>query len=521
MRLALRTKAGPRAQVSSVMSYPAPVKGWNASSSLASMKPDEAIVLDNWFPRPSYCELRGGYASHATDMTDNGKTLVVHNAMSGTNKMFCATDSGVYDVTIAGAVGASVAARTDGKHQWTMFGDGTNSWLIMCNGADKPLYFDGSAWTAVDGTTSPALTGLTTTSIIGATVYKGRLLFLEKNSLSFWYLAAGAAGGALTEFDLSGEAKRGGYLMAIATWTRDAGDGQDDVCVFITSEGEALIYQGNNPSSSTSWAKVGSFFIGKPLGRRCVTQFGGDLVVLTQNGTFPLSAALQSANIDYKLALSFKIEDAFTEAARNFGAVFGWKTTIYPAQSALIVNVPVAEDGVHYQYVMNTTTKAWCRFKDWDAEDFAVMNGELYFCKGTSVYKAWYGKDDDGSNITGYGKTAFSYFNTSGQTKDFKMFRPVMAVDGNLSFLADIDVDFKDDEITGTATYTTNNPGAKWDVDNWDAGYWAGQLEILKEWTSPAEWTGYCAAGKIKVVTNELTVQWMSNDFMYERGGMF
>jgi len=281
MRTALRRKSQPYAQVSTVMSYPAPVKGWNANTALAAMKPDEAIVLNNWYPRPSYCEIRGGHSSHATGMTGIGKTLAVHNAMSGTNKMFCSTASGVYEVTSAGAVGASVAARTNGKHQWTMFGDGTSNWLIMCNGVDKPLYYDGSAWTAVDGVTSPALTGLTTTEIIGATVYKGRLLFIQKATLSFWYLAAGAAGGALTEFDLSGEAKKGGYLMAIATWTRDAGDGQDDVAVFITSEGEAIIYQGNNPSSSTTWAKVGTFSIGKPLGRRCVTQFGGDLVVIT------------------------------------------------------------------------------------------------------------------------------------------------------------------------------------------------------------------------------------------------
>ena len=29
-------------------SRPAPVRGWDAKSSLAQMKPDAAIVLDNW-----------------------------------------------------------------------------------------------------------------------------------------------------------------------------------------------------------------------------------------------------------------------------------------------------------------------------------------------------------------------------------------------------------------------------------------------------------------------------------------
>lgn len=484
------------------------------------MKPTDAIALENWFPNTSYVEIRGGYANHATGMTGNGKTLATYNALTGTNKMFAATASGVYDASSAGAVGAAVAVRTNGKHQWTMFGDGTSNWLIMANGVDKPLYYDGTTWTAVDNATTPALTGLTTTKIISATVYKGRLFFIEKDSLSFWYLPAGVAGGALLEFDLSAEAKRGGFLMAMAVWTRDAGDGQDDVAVFITSEGEAIVYQGNNPSNSVFWSKIGAYFIGKPLGRRCVTQYGGDVIILTQNGTFPLSAALQSAAIDYKLALSFKIETAFTDAARTYGSVFGWSSTVFPGRAALIVNVPIAEDGEHEQYVMNTTTKSWCRFKEWDAEDFAIFNGELYFTTGTKVVKAWTGMIDGANNIEAYGKTAFSYFNEKGVLKQFKMYCPVLSVNGNINFLTDIDVDFQDTPITGTASYSVTS-GAQWDVSNWDQANWAAGLETVKTWTSPDEYSGYCASAKVKIATNSLTVQWMASNFIYEKGSIF
>lgn len=520
MRQPLRTKGSiPRGPVSVSQSTPAPVGGWNTRDALAAMKPTDAVALDNWFPTTSYCEIRGGYASYATGMTGNGKTLAVYNALSGTNKMFCATASGIYDVSSAGAVGASVATPTNGKYQWTMFGDGTSNWLIMVNGVDKPLYYDGAAWTAVDGVSSPALTGLATTNIIGVNVFKGRLFFIQKASLCYWYLSAGVAGGALTKIDLSAECKRGGYLVAMASWTRDSGDGADDVAVFVTSEGEAVVYQGNNPASSSSWAKIGAYYIGRPLGRRCMTQFGGDLIVLTENGTFPMSAAMQSATIDYKYALSFKIEPTFTEAGRLYGSTFGWKATVYPAQSALLVNVPVAEDGVHEQYVMNTITKSWCRFNSWNAEDFAIFNGELYFTSGTSVNKAWTGQIDGANDIVAYGKTAFSYFGSPGLKKTFKLFRPVIAVDGSISFLTDIDIDFKDDELTGTATYSVSS-SAIWDTSVWDSADWVGGLEVVKNWTSPAEWDGYCAAGKIQISTNYLTVQWLSCDFAYERGGV-
>ena len=517
MRSALRQKRHPRTITSHSKSVPSPIGGWNARDALAEMPAKDAIALDNWMPGTSYCEIRGGYASHATGMTNAGKTLMVYNTMTGTNKMLCTTSSGTYDVSSAGAVGASVLARSNGKHQWVMFGDGSSNWLIAVNGADKPLYYDGTTYTAVDNATTPALTGLTTTRIIGLNVYKGRMFFIEKDSLSFWYLAAGAAGGALTEFDLSAECKKGGYLMAMATWTRDAGDGQDDVAVFLTSEGEAIVYQGNNPSVAANWEKVGSYFVGKPIGRRCMMQYGGDIILLTENGTFPLSQALQNAVVDFKMALSFKIENAFTSAARSYGSIYGWEAILYPAQSALIVNVPIVEDGEHEQYVMNTITKAWCRFTGWDAETFAVFNKELYFVSGTIVNKAWTGMVDGVDNIVAYGKQAFSYFGDRDRLKHFKMFRPILAVNGSLTYLTDIDVDFQDDDISATATYTVV-PGGVWDTDLWDTAYWQSGLQISRVWNTPVEWDGKCAAGKIKVTTNSLTIQWMSSDYIYETG---
>ena len=218
MRTPLRQKSAiGRAQTSTLQSYPAPVGGWNARDALAQMKETDAVDLENWFPRPSYVESRGGSSSHATGMTGNGKTLATYNKLAGTSEMFCYTASGIYDVSSSGAVGASKLSRTVGKHQWVNFGDGTNNYLIAVNGTDKPAYYNGTTWTAVDGVSSPALTGLTTTKIIGVFVFKGRLIFIEKDSLSFWYLDAGSAGGSLTEFPLDANCPRGGYLVAGAT----------------------------------------------------------------------------------------------------------------------------------------------------------------------------------------------------------------------------------------------------------------------------------------------------------------
>jgi hypothetical protein len=545
MRAALRVKVQPRTQSNSIKTLPAPVGGWNARDAFALMNVKDAVALDNFFPRQTDVELRGGYTPHteevdtsiiteagldiltetgdilateniASTMTGNAKTLMTYNAKTGNSKLFASTETGIYDVSTAGPVGAIALARTNAKHQWINFGDGTNTWLIAVNGVDKPAYYDGTTWTAVDAVTSPALTGLTTTDIIGVTKHKGRLYFIQKAELKFWYLPAGVAGGALTSFDISSDAKRGGFLMAMHGWSRDAGDGQDDVMVCVTSEGEALVYQGNNPAVAANWALVGSFFVGKPLGRRCLTQMGGDLILITENGAWPISTAMLTAAVSNEKALSDKIVKAFTAAARTYGDIFGWEAVIFNAQNALIVNVPLQEDGTHHQYVMNTQTKSWCRFIGWDAETFCVFNKELYFARGNTVYKAWTGTEDGNAAINWFGKQAYSQMGVQGLKRPV-LFRPVLSTNGNLGYSAAIDVDFQDPNLAHTTVETTTTLPL-WGTMVWGNFIWSGSGTLINEWGSTSSHPGYWLAGKIKGSTNNSRIQWMASDMMYEAG---
>lgn len=520
MRQALRTKS-PRAPVVSVYSQPAPIGGLNTRDALAAMPETDAKKLINWYPTTTECVLRGGYSAHATTITGTVETLAVYNKMNGSNQMFAVTDTDVYNVSSAGVATAQSATITDGKCQYTNFGDGTTNWLIMVNGVNKPLYWSGSTWTSVDSGSTPAITGVTTTNLIHVTEHKGRLYFIEKNSLSFWYLPAQAAGGAAIEFDLSSYASEGGYLMWASTWSFDGGDGPDDAIVFMTSEGEIIVYRGTDPSTSANWALVGVYFLGKPLGRRSYAKFGGDLIAITDGGVFPMSSALQSATVDNRVAFTNKIESTFIDDARRYGSNFGWEATLYPLQNAMIFNVPIKVGGTKKQYVMNTITKSWCEFDSWNGECFAVYNGNLYFGGNTVVQKAWSGTSDNGSEITAIGKTAFNYFGTTSQQKRFNFFRPMLNVNATLVFNTGMDVDFTDRTISGTSTYTQGSTDV-WDTAVWDAAKWYGSASgsVIRQWTSPSNNVGYCASGGIKINVKGIEVSWQSNDFVYESGGI-
>ncbi len=185
MRRAVRSK-GVRSQISDVHSYPAPVGGWNARDALANMPPDDAVKLVNWFPTTSDVRIRGGREDYSTGVSGTTETLAVYNALDGTSQMFAASDTGVYDVSSSGVAAVESATVTFGQFQTINFGDGTNNYLIMVNGVDDPLYYDGTNWASIDEGTSPALTGFTGNAVenlVHVNEYKGRLIFLEKDSL--------------------------------------------------------------------------------------------------------------------------------------------------------------------------------------------------------------------------------------------------------------------------------------------------------------------------------------------------
>lgn len=519
MRTPVRSK-GRRSQVSQTHSTPAPIKGWNARDSIAAMAPGYAILMKNWFPTTADVMLRKGMAEHVTGLPDAVETLMVYRPPSGSNKMFGISGTSVYDVSSAGAAGAAaVTGLSNAQWQWTNATTAGGNFIMAVNGVDSPLLYNGTVWTSITGVSVPAITGVTTTSLINVTQFKGRTWYVQKGTLDVWYSGPGALTGALTKFSLGSIFKNGGYLVSMAAWSLDSGAGVDDLAVFITSTGEVAVYQGSDPASASTFALVGIFTIGRPLGYRCFSKYQGDLLIITQDGLVPASRALLNSRTSKSAASTSLIGGASSSAAALYGSSFGWEVTQYSGDaSMLLLNVPIGE-GLQEQYVMNTTTGAWCQFTGWAANTFAVFNDELYFGGDTVVRKAWTGTSDLGGNIVGDMVPAFDYFGNSNGIKTVRMVRPVIGWDSNpAEFLLGIDTDFVLATPTGAITFTTAQ-GALWDVGTWDTALWGGAVALNRNWYS-AFGTGYALAPHLKVSSATAEVRLAAFDFLYERGGV-
>lgn len=500
-------------------SAPAPVGGWNTRDSIAAMNPTDAVILDNWFPNSTSVDLRRGSDTWATGFSTRVQTLLSY-ASPTKKELFGADSTGIYDVTIGGSIGAAKTTLTLGYCQYVNFGTPAGSFLLSVNGLDKLKLYDGTTWTDIDAVSAPAITGITTSTIININSFKNRVWFVQRDSLDVWYLPVASIAGAATKFPLNGLFTRGGYLMSMGSWTIDGGQGVDDFAVFATSEGEIAVYQGTDPSGPSTWALIGVFFIGEPIGRRCFAKYGGDLLYSCKQGLFPLSKALQTASIDRTIALSDKISSAFSEAASTFGSNLGWQTTVFPSANMLLVNIPAYIGTSSYQYVMNTLTQAWCRFTEWNASCFFVWNSRLFYGSENSVIEAWLGPSDDGNYITGQALTAYSYLQTPGLNKHFKLLRVNLLASSSFDMFVGVAIDFDNDGVDYTQIDSTITGGSLWDVAVWDVDMWGSGPITSKQWNSLTVNPGYAVAAKLQIRTKLSSIQWLSTDYVYEQGSM-
>ena len=398
------------------------------------------------------------------------------------------------------------------------------TYAITVTGATTFTYTMATAPTAnatVVGTyTVIGITGVNSNVFVNVNMCQNRLFFVQKNTMTFWYLPVESIGGAALDFPLGAIARSGGFLQAMGTWTLDAGYGVDDLAAFVTSMGEVIVYKGTNPSDSTAWSEVGVWQLGQTFSRRCFFKFGGDLLLLTQDGLVPMSGALQSSRLDPRINLTDKIFYAVSQAATNFYAEFGWQINYFASENMLILNIPV---GTGYeQYVMHTITKAWARFTGVNAICWEASGDNKIFFGGNGFVAQFYTETSDaGANIIATAQQAYSYFDTRGQLKRFTLVRPILQTTNGLpTVLCGISTDFDTVPLTSQIAFNPaiNNTGT-WDNAKWDQANWGGDLQTTKLWQGVTG-TGFSGSVNINVASQGIEFHWASTDYVMEKGGV-
>ena len=374
--------------------------------------------------------------------------------------------------------------------------------------------------TVVGTYTVAGITGVDSSSFISVNLFKHRLYFTQKNTLKVWYLGTDAISGAASALDFGGIARSGGFLQAMGTWTLDAGQGADDYAVFVTNNGEVIVYNGTDPTDVATWALKGVWQLGQVFSRRCFFKWSGDLLLLTQDGLVPLASALQSSRLDPRVNLTDKIYYAVSQAATLYYDNFGWQINYFASQNMLILNIPIS-NGTQ-QFVMHTITKAWANFTGINAFCFESSGKAGMYFGGTNFVGTFFdGQSDNGSNITATAQQAYSYFDTPGQLKRYTLVRPILQSSGGIpGVLVGLSIDFDTQSQLGAVTF---NPGSQsagsWDSAVWDTSLWSGGLITTKNWQGVTG-VGFAASINLNVASQGIELHWASTDYVMESGGV-
>lgn len=345
------------------VTVPAPSGGLNVLVDPDAIELPDAIRCTNMIPRIGGLELRlgtlwasspgGGTAITTLAPHSNGTIVAAYGA-----NLNARTASGVWPSV------ATVGGKTNAEWNYTQYQD----ILIMCNGADTPVSWNGTAFGLL------VITGVTASTLIGCQTFKGRVYYWQANARSFWYAAAGAYQGALTQFDLSKFTYRDGQLLFAVPLTFDGGSGPDDMLAFVFSNGEVLLYQGDDPGSANSWEQVGRYSIPQPRGRRAWTQSGSTTIVGTVSGPVDLQKALSAGPVDVSSNISPKIAGTVYVLTDSYSRI---EMLQLPDQRLLLhVKFDLTSLAVEI-LAMDIDSRGWCYFSWTDVTSLAVSNGRL------------------------------------------------------------------------------------------------------------------------------------------------
>jgi hypothetical protein len=437
-------------------------------------------------------------------------------SISGTTLTFTAAiPAGVGKVYVIAMGTSLVSGLTNSRWQYVNFSNAGAEFLVMCNGIDPVLIYNGTAWQEVTQSSTPiAITGVDPTTFASVNVFAQRLWFAKLNTAQAWYLPVGQVGGAANVLDIGSELTLGGFLAGMATWNIDDSAGLNPYLVLISSVGEAVVYQGSDPSQANSFGISAHFRIGAPTGRRFYEKYGSDIVFIGADGLTPLSKALLSDRSERNETLTRKISPSVTADVAAYGSHFGWQVILYPDGNKLLVNVPTAEDTTSYQYVMNTLTNAWCRFTGWNSTCFAYFNSGLFFGGPLGVAQADVGNDDGGNAIDADIKPAFNYFGQRGMQKYFKMVKPLFLANSPFVLQMDLSVDFNNTLPTSTPGFSQGF-STPWDTTPWDQVPWNGAQIIQSDWES-IDGIGYAATYRMRTQTKGIAYSIESATFLFE-----
>lgn len=443
------------------INLPSAQLGLNVSDPLDNMESEYAIQMDNLIPDTDGDRVRKGFVQKTSD----AETVLIPVNVYGNEKIIASNGAKlkVYSVKDFSVIETDDTQYRSDEWTYCNFTDGAGLvHTFLANGVDIPIDYT----TELKASTFTIPEGCYLDNPLS---FKNRLYFVA-GDFDICYSAVQSISGELTKFSMGSYFKKGGRILTIANWTQDAGSGSDDLFVVISTEGEVLIYKGLSPESD-DWSMIGTFQIPKPVGKRCCSMLGADLIIITEKGYFPLSDVLSNLRAN-RTSISKNLNGIMRE--KNMDK--RWDIFFYAKEGLLIVNAPSNVSKYAYeQHVLNFNTNAWCRFVGMSAESWCVIGDRAFFCNGDGIFEAFVGYTDNGQPIVYQVQRAYNQFGIPYKKQLMRIVPRYNAI-GTPEMYKKVNVDFNDGKKGIISLSQQKGVSSYWDEAIWDDAFWSDEF---------------------------------------------
>jgi hypothetical protein len=224
---------------------------------------------------------------------------------------------------------------------------------------------------------------------------------------------------------------------------------------------------------------IGTFQIPKPVGKRCCSMLGADLIIITEKGYFPLSDVLSNLRAN-RTSISKNINGIMRE--KNMDK--RWDIFFYAKEGLLIVNAPSNISRYAYeQHVLNFNTNAWCRFVGLNAESWCVVDDRAFFCNTNGIFEAFTGYTDNGQPIIYQIQRAYNQFGTP-YKKQLMRLVPRFTSAGIPELYKKVNIDFNEGKKAFISISQQKGVSSYWDEAIWDESFWSDEFNAYSSRTS-------------------------------------
>lgn len=474
--------------------------GWSSEAPLADKGAGHLLSCKNYVIKQNLLESRKGYFQISfVDTNDDPvtfseavKTII---PLQEYNMIIVASDDTIYVFeNIAGiwTLQKSQSGFSGSEWRWAYM----NHQVIMVNGLDnaQQIFVTDYGLATQDVTIQDwAVTSAPSKVFDWVAVLNAQPVAGYGNDLSAWYLPVGYVQGAMKEFDIgesAGTPKKGGSIIGGFNINRDAGMSLNAYIGFITDQGEAIVYTGNDLDDPTNITYNGTYQTGYPLGKTPFINWSGDLIIMTNKGFISAHSIFANGeNQNAQFIFSQRINTWVLDQATKFGKEPGFMGLVVPNEDIVLFNIPQGGN-TFVQAVMNITSGKWSTFTNINAYTMCVANGHLMFGMADGVYQ--YGISDTDTNMipleiwTSYSNCGSDYLKRlnfiqirhASSNKihlGFEVFKDFE----NQSYYNWVDTSGLPDSIGDSGFYwsdddTPNDPTpgtAYWDTEYWAGGY--------------------------------------------------